>query len=257
MEITIKPFTKKPYFLPLTLSLLIIFTLFFTTPFHQTNILLSKSKTHQNPVFVESKLKILPINPKSSKTPKLAYLISGSSGDIESLKRTLKALYHPLNQYVLHLDLESPAEERLELINFVNNEIIFQEIGNVKVVTRSNLVTYRGPTMVTNTLHAASILLKDCGYWDWFINLSASDYPLVTQDGMYVCYGSRFWFIFQSGISSNTCDSLWFYVFLTDLLHTFSSVPRDLNFIEHTSDIGWKEYVDLLLIYIYIYIFHY
>ncbi|PNX85698.1 xylosyltransferase 1-like protein, partial [Trifolium pratense] len=26
-----------------------------------------------------------------------------------------------------------------------------------------------------------------------------------------------------------------------DLLHTLSSIPRHLNFIEHTSDIGWKE----------------
>lgn len=213
METTIKPLKKKAWFLPLILSLLtssilIIFSLFSTSssnPFHQTPL---KSKTHQNPVFVESKLYISPTKPASS-IPKLAYLISGSSGDVESLKRTLKAIYHPLNQYVVHLDLESPAEERLELVDFVNNEAVFQEVGNVRVVTRSNLVTYRGPTMVTNTLHAAAILLKEGGDWDWFINLSASDYPLVTQD---------------------------------DLLHTFSTVPRDLNFIEHTSDIGWKEY---------------
>ncbi|ERN00031.1 hypothetical protein AMTR_s00105p00046400 [Amborella trichopoda] len=26
-----------------------------------------------------------------------------------------------------------------------------------------------------------------------------------------------------------------------DLLHVFSLVPRDLNFIDHTSDLGWKE----------------
>ncbi|KAL4558391.1 hypothetical protein LXL04_036591 [Taraxacum kok-saghyz] len=30
------------------------------------------------------------------------------------------------------------------------------------------------------------------------------------------------------------------------MLHTLSTVPRDLNFIEHTSDIGWKEYAHLL-----------
>ena len=47
-------------------------------------------------------------------------------------------------------------------------------------------MTYRGPTMVANTLHAAAILLREGGDWDWFINLSASDYPLVTQDGVWV-----------------------------------------------------------------------
>ncbi|KAM0012180.1 putative glycosyl transferase, family 14, beta-glucuronosyltransferase GlcAT14A/B/C [Helianthus debilis subsp. tardiflorus] len=62
--------------------------------------------------------------------------------------------------------------------------------------------------MVANTLHAAA-MLRDGGDWDWFINLSASDYPLVTQD---------------------------------DLIYVFSTLPRDVNFIDHTSDIGWKEF---------------
>ncbi|KAJ0581655.1 putative glycosyl transferase, family 14, beta-glucuronosyltransferase GlcAT14A/B/C [Helianthus annuus] len=44
--------------------------------------------------------------------------------------------------------------------------------------------------MVANTLHAAAILLKEGGDWDWFINLSASDYPIVTQDDI-VCYCYR------------------------------------------------------------------
>uniref|UniRef100_A0A453TBR1 Protein xylosyltransferase n=1 Tax=Aegilops tauschii subsp. strangulata TaxID=200361 RepID=A0A453TBR1_AEGTS len=43
--------------------------------------------------------------------------------------------------------------------------------------------------------------------WDWFINLSASDYPLITQD---------------------------------DLMDMLSRLPRDLNFIDHRSDMGRK-----------------
>ena len=134
--------------------------------------------------FVESKLRVSPTS--KDPIPILAYLISGSIGDGDSLKRTLTALYHPRNQYVVHLDLEAPAEERLELANFVRNEPLFAKLGNVRMIVKANLVTYRGPTMVTNTLHAAAILLKEGGDWDWFINLSASDYPLVTQDGMHI-----------------------------------------------------------------------
>ncbi|KFK24223.1 hypothetical protein AALP_AAs42716U000100 [Arabis alpina] len=96
------------------------------------------------------------------------------------LKRTLMALYHPNNQYVVHLDRESSPEERLDLSDFVANQSLFK---NVRMIVKANFVTYRGPTMVANTLHAAAILLRDGGHWDWFINLSASDYPLVTQDG--------------------------------------------------------------------------
>ncbi|GFS34649.1 core-2/I-branching beta-1,6-N-acetylglucosaminyltransferase family protein [Actinidia rufa] len=109
--------------------------------------------------------------------------------------------------YVIHLDLESPAEERLELASRVEKDPIFAKVGNVFMITKANMVTYRGPTMVANTLHACAILLKRSKDWDWFINLSASDYPLVTQD---------------------------------DLLHTFSDLDRELNFIEHTSHLGWK-----------------
>ncbi|XP_068642698.1 beta-glucuronosyltransferase GlcAT14B-like [Aristolochia californica] len=164
-------------------------------------------------VFVESKLRVTTTTSASTSSlppsPRLAYLISGSAGDGEMLKRTLLALYHPINQYVVHLDLESTPKERLDLHEFVKTHPIFCKFGNVRMITRANLVTYRGPTMVANTLHAAAILLKEGGDWDWFINLSASDYPLVTQD---------------------------------DLLHTFSYLPRELNFIDHTSDIGWKEF---------------
>ncbi|XVF34672.1 hypothetical protein REPUB_Repub18cG0079000 [Reevesia pubescens] len=206
---------KKSWFLLLTSSLLLstlLIIISITTSTSSTSSLFyytrtrSRTKT-QLPRFVESKLHVAPTSPNP--LPKLAYLISGSAGDGVSLKRTLKALYHPWNQYAVHLDLEASAEERLEVAKFVKDEPLFKKVGNVRMVTRANLVTYRGPTMVTNTLHAAAILFKEGGDWDWFINLSASDYPLVTQD---------------------------------DLLHTLSTIPRDLNFIEHTSDIGWKEY---------------
>ncbi|XP_057463813.1 beta-glucuronosyltransferase GlcAT14B-like [Actinidia eriantha] len=160
-------------------------------------------------VFVESKLHPIAAVAAFPPQPRLAYLISGSAGDGNMLKRTLLALYHPNNRYVVHLDAESPPEERVDLQRFVDNHPLFVKFNNVVMISKANLVTYRGPTMVANTLHAAAILLKGGGEWDWFINLSASDYPLVTQD---------------------------------DLLHTFSFLPRDLNFIDHTSDIGWKEF---------------
>ncbi|XP_074370904.1 beta-glucuronosyltransferase GlcAT14B-like [Apium graveolens] len=154
-----------------------------------------------------SKVQSEPVTPPPPPPPRLAYLISGSKGDHKMLRRTLLALYHPYNQYVVHLDAESSPEERLDLFNFVKNCSTFVQFGNVRMITKANLVTYRGSTMVANTLHAAAVLLRDAGEWDWFINLSASDYPLVTQD---------------------------------DLLDAFSDLPRDLNFIEHTSKLGWK-----------------
>lgn len=186
MDTNTKPQKKKKWFLALGFTLLVSTILIFLTVFTSSNPSTQfYRRSHvkkQVPHFVESKLEVSETSKDS--VPRLAYLISGSMGDGESLKRTLKALYHPRNQYAVHLDLEAPAEERMDLASFVRNEPMFREVGNVRMVLRANLVTYRGPTMVTNTLHAAAILLKEGGDWDWFINLSASDYPLVTQDGM-------------------------------------------------------------------------
>lgn len=118
--------------------------------------------------------------------PRLAYLIAGSRGELESVWRTVLAVYHPRNQYVLHIDLDSAVTERMELIRRVETYPLFSSVGNVHVVKNSNMVTYRGPTMVANTLHACAILLNVSKDWDWFINLSAADYPLVSQDGQSV-----------------------------------------------------------------------
>ena len=118
-----------------------------------------------------------------------AYLISASAGDARKLKRTLRALYHPANYYLLHLDAGAPQAEREEVSRYVAEDPVYGEVGNVWVVQKSNLVTYRGPTMLATTLHAMAMLLRSCK-WDWFINLSASDYPLVTQDGIVSDSGS-------------------------------------------------------------------
>ncbi|KAK4485593.1 hypothetical protein RD792_008236 [Penstemon davidsonii] len=111
-----------------------------------------------------------------------AYLISASNGDTMKLKRLILALYHPGNQYLIHYDAGAPQNEHQEIARFVSSNVVFNEVGNVWIVKKANLVTYRGPTMLATTLHAISLLLRTAK-WDWFINLSASDYPLVTQDG--------------------------------------------------------------------------
>jgi hypothetical protein len=115
--------------------------------------------------------------------PRIAYLLEGTKGDGLRMRRTLQAIYHPRNQYILHLDLEAPPRERIDLAMYVKGDPMFSQVGNVRVIAKGNLVTYKGPTMVACTLHAVAILLKEGLQWDWFINLSASDYPLMTQDG--------------------------------------------------------------------------
>ncbi|KAJ1294257.1 hypothetical protein BS78_01G132400 [Paspalum vaginatum] len=102
-----------------------------------------------------------------------AQLISASSGDAPRA-----ALY--------------PAKEHRRLAEPVSGRGVYARAGNVWIVS--------GPIMLTATLHAAVALLRLRRRWDWFVNLSASDYPLITQD---------------------------------DLREAFAGLPRDLNFIQH------------------------
>ncbi|CAL4913818.1 unnamed protein product [Urochloa decumbens] len=141
--------------------------------------------------------------------PRLAYLITGAGpGDGPRIRRLLRALYHPWNFYLVGVAGE---EERADLEAFVRAQEAPRRYGNVRVASAGEwgAVSRRGPTELAATLHAAAVLLKEFEGWSWFINLSASDYPLMPQD---------------------------------DILHIFSYIPRGLNFIEHTSNIGWKEH---------------
>lgn len=85
---------------------------------------------------------------------------------------------------------------------------IFRAAQNVHLIGKADFVYPKGSSSISFTLHGASILLRLSTNWDWFISLGVGDYPLVTQD---------------------------------DLLHIMSFLPKDLNFVNHSSYIGWKE----------------
>ncbi|GAU30481.1 hypothetical protein TSUD_18600 [Trifolium subterraneum] len=140
--------------------------------------------------------------------PSIAYLISGSKGDSSRILRLLSATYHPLNHYLLHLDPSAPHSDRVNLALVVQSNPIFKAAQNVHVMGKPDFVYSKGSSPVSFTLHAASILIRLSLHWDWFVSLSADSYPLVTQD---------------------------------DLLHIMSFLPKDMNFVNHSSYIGWKE----------------
>ncbi|XP_019164815.1 PREDICTED: beta-glucuronosyltransferase GlcAT14A-like [Ipomoea nil] len=140
--------------------------------------------------------------------PAFAYYISGGKGEAERMFRLLLALYHPRNRYLLHVGVEGSEDERRKLGVLVKSVPAIRAFGNVDLVGKPDPATYMGSTHIAAILRAAAILLKVDSGWDWFITLSARDYPLVSQD---------------------------------DLSHVFSYVRRDLNFIDHSSDLGWKK----------------
>lgn len=117
--------------------------------------------------------------------PAFAYYISGGKGEAERMFRLLLALYHPRNRYLLHVGVEGSEEERKKLGVLVKSVPAIRAFGNVDLVGKPDPATYMGSTNIAAILRAVAILLKVDSGWDWFITLSARDYPLVSQDGMY------------------------------------------------------------------------
>ncbi|KAF1879223.1 hypothetical protein Lal_00047896 [Lupinus albus] len=231
----------------------------------------------------------------SHNPPSFAYFISGGDKDKDRILRLLLAIYHPRNRYLLHLGKDARDEDRQALATAVRSVPAIRAFGNVDVVGKADWVTYLGSSNVAITLRAAAIMLKLDNCWNWFITLSARDYPLITQDAnlakvssnkrknkvtvkydftkhknvlgyaeraiarlvsssllsvmVAVCALSLLGQMvsnipfFSCLTSFQTRSNLMMYILLSlsDLSHVFSSVGRDLNFIDHTSDLGWKE----------------
>ncbi|XP_049388145.1 beta-glucuronosyltransferase GlcAT14B-like [Solanum stenotomum] len=204
---------STPFILLITIifSLLLILSLSFSPsstplPPHPNPSLFPNFHNYLNSPSNPNDQNTLPSTPPTP--PSIAYLISGSTKDSSRILRLLFAVYHPRNQYLLHLDRKATQKERDELALAVQSVPVFKAAQNVNVIGKADFRYSIGSSALSATLHGASILLRLSNSWDWFINLSAADYPLVTQD---------------------------------DLLHILSYLPKDLNFVNHSSYIGWRE----------------
>ncbi|TYJ47826.1 hypothetical protein E1A91_A01G018100v1 [Gossypium mustelinum] len=191
-------FNDSKWIIPFLASLLVSITLIFSAIFgvfkapydrdhHQSPFdIISFAKTEvSNGYFVESSLnKVLNTNSSSFEPPRLAYLISGTKGDSHRMMRTLQVIYHPRNQYVLHLDLEAPPRERLELANAVKNDPTFAVVENVRVMAQSNLVTYKDLLHVFSNLSRNLNFIEHIQITGWKLNQRAR--PIIVDPGLYL-----------------------------------------------------------------------
>ncbi|MBA0711477.1 hypothetical protein Golax_010653, partial [Gossypium laxum] len=172
--------------------------------------------------------------------PAFGYYIFGGKGDKDRIFRLLLAVYHPRNRYVLHLGADATDGERYSLVVALKSVPAIRSFSNVDVIGNPDRFSYMGSSYIASTLHAAAILMKVDPGWDWFIALSALDYPLLTQDVHNIRFDTKWDLRFSDSgalydLGLGKCSEL------TNLSHVFSSVRRDLNFIDHNNDLGWKE----------------
>ena len=107
---------------------------------------------------------------------RLAYFIQISPANHPLLPRLLSSLYWPENYYMLHFDIAIPTATVHTTL--VRTYSLLPFTHNVHILP-SERITYRGMTMTLNFLSGLTALLSHP--WSHFINLSAADYPTVSQ----------------------------------------------------------------------------
>lgn len=116
---------------------------------------------------------------------RIAYFIQVSEPTIDLLPRLLRTLHNARDVYAVHFDGKISNTTRLAAVERIRAESAYND--NVFVM-HSEIITYRGVSMLLNTISAIRYLraLSIHGdpakrvTWDYFINLSAADYPLLT-----------------------------------------------------------------------------
>jgi len=92
----------------------------------------------------------------------------------EQFKRLFKAIYHPDNYYLVHLDKKTGIEICEDIQDFLT------DFPNTYILESENVV-WGGYSMVQAELNGMQYLLDINAEWDFFINLSGQDYPLKSQ----------------------------------------------------------------------------
>lgn len=143
----------------------------------------------------------------------IAYFLQIANSTMPLLPRLLNRLHHAGNVYAIHFDRKISSGDVMTMTNAIRAE---GRYANVHIMS-SELITYRGVSMLLNTINAMRLLL-DVGHWDYFINLSGADYPLLDVRAQRQLLGHQLGLNFFSfaprhtwnGMAENRLSELWF-----------------------------------------------
>lgn len=94
------------------------------------------------------------------------------------LPRLLARTWESCNHYAIHIDAKVAKSDVAALRQGIMRDNA--EYANNVHFMPQELITYRGVSMLLNTINGMELLLERGAKWDFFINLSGSDYPLVS-----------------------------------------------------------------------------
>ncbi|XP_042658612.1 xylosyltransferase 2 [Tyto alba] len=120
----------------------------------------------------ESRLQQMP----PSKPVRIAYMLVVHGRAIRQLKRLIKAVYHQQHFFYIHVDKRS---------NYLHREAVelARHYPNIRVTPWRMVTIWGGASLLKMYLRSMKDLLELAEWpWDFFINLSATDYPTRTNE---------------------------------------------------------------------------
>ncbi|XP_030646535.1 xylosyltransferase 2 [Chanos chanos] len=111
---------------------------------------------------------------------RIAFVLMVHGRAVRQLKRLLKAIYHKDHFYYIHVDKRS---------NYLHREVLkmAEQYPNVRATPWRMVTIWGGASLLKAYLRSMQDLLSMLDWeWDFFINLSATDFPTRTNDELVV-----------------------------------------------------------------------
>ncbi|EYB88863.1 hypothetical protein Y032_0240g3345 [Ancylostoma ceylanicum] len=111
----------------------------------------------------------------NTKRPRILFLLQLNGRNERQVKRLLKALYSPHHYYYIHVD-----QRQLYMLTEV--KAVAAKLSNVYVAPDPHSTIWGGASLLTMVQDAIrrSIAMPSLSDWDYLINLSESDFPVLT-----------------------------------------------------------------------------
>nr|XP_014349502.1 PREDICTED: xylosyltransferase 1 isoform X2 [Latimeria chalumnae] len=138
-----------------------------------------EGKANNNVQWDEDSMEYTPANPV-----RIAFVLVVHGRASRQLQRMFKAIYHKDHFYYIHVDKRS---------NYLHRQVIqfATRYPNVRVTPWRMATIWGGASLLTTYLQSMKDLLEMRDWpWDFFINLSAADYPIRTNEQL-VAFLSR------------------------------------------------------------------
>uniref|UniRef100_A0A8C0H7C8 Xylosyltransferase 1 n=1 Tax=Chelonoidis abingdonii TaxID=106734 RepID=A0A8C0H7C8_CHEAB len=146
-------------------------------------------KANNNVLWDEDSIEYMPANPV-----RIAFVLVVHGRASRQLQRMFKAIYHKDHFYYIHVDKRS---------NYLHRKVLqfASQYPNVRVTPWRMATIWGGASLLSTYLQSMRDLIEMNDWpWDFFINLSAADYPIRYGDPFLKYKSQTFLFIRKQGL---------------------------------------------------------